>query len=56
MFLVRDGRLIVLSEERSKQPRAGDRVVLLARRTQVQQTDDAAVLSEADLASAAETG
>jgi NhaP-type Na+/H+ or K+/H+ antiporter len=56
MFLVRDGQLIVLSEERSKQPRAGDRVVLLARRTQVQQTDDAAVLSEADLASAAKTG
>jgi NhaP-type Na+/H+ or K+/H+ antiporter len=56
MFLVRDGRLIVLSEERSKQPRAGDRVVLLARRTQVHETDDAAVLSEADLASAAGTG
>ncbi len=43
MFLVRGNQLIVLSEERSKQPRPGDRVVLLAPEAQVQATDDEAV-------------
>jgi hypothetical protein len=41
---------IVLFEERSKQPRAGDRVVMLARRGQVQEADET-VVDGADLES-----
>jgi NhaP-type Na+/H+ or K+/H+ antiporter len=48
MFLVRGEQLIVLSEERSKQPRAGDRVVMLARRGRVHETDET-VMTGADL-------
>jgi len=55
MFLVRDDRLIVLSEERSKEPRAGDRVVLLARTIHVEAADDNVVLNETKPASAPES-
>ena len=48
MFLVRGEQLIVLSEERSKQPRAGDRVVMLARRGRVPEADET-VMNGADL-------
>ncbi len=51
LFIVRGTQLVVLSDEETKQPRAGDHVVVLAERGQVQKTE---ALSIADAESSTE--
>jgi len=43
LFIVRDDQLIVLSEEETKKPQAGDQVVMLAHRSRVRDAERAGV-------------
>ncbi len=56
MFLIRDQRLIVLSEVEAETPQPGDQVVLLARQNQIQDPDMVSSLVSTDVQKTESTG
>ncbi|PQJ35294.1 hypothetical protein BSZ35_12395 [Salinibacter sp. 10B] len=48
LFIIRGDQLIVLSEEETKKPTAGDQIVLLAHRSRMEDVEEDAVLAAAD--------